>query len=83
MFVHYPAEAIQMFENKSPQLYLFSCMSFLTGTTKKEQIFVQYIIKRYLAEYEKRGNIRPTIDLILREYNELKKDIGAYKNKKM
>lgn len=36
-----------------------------------------------LQDYEKRGNIRPTIDLILREYNELKKDIGAYKNKKM
>ncbi|MBI5002698.1 Fic family protein [Candidatus Woesearchaeota archaeon] len=32
-----------------------------------------------LQDYEKRGNIRPTIDLILKEYNELKKNIGAYR----
>ncbi|MEK6920268.1 MAG: Fic family protein [Nanoarchaeota archaeon] len=43
--------------------------------TKKEQIFVQYIIRRYLVEYEKRGNIRPTIDLLLKEYKELRKNI--------
>ncbi len=36
-----------------------------------------------LQDYEKRGNIRPTIDLILKEYSALKKDIGAYKNAKM
>ncbi|MBI5072652.1 Fic family protein [Candidatus Woesearchaeota archaeon] len=32
-----------------------------------------------LQEYEKKGNIRPTIDLILKEYKSLQKQIGAYK----
>ncbi len=36
-----------------------------------------------LQEYQKKGNIRPTINLILKEYKNLKKDIGAYKNKKV
>lgn len=31
-----------------------------------------------LQDYEKRGNIRPTIDLIFKEYKTLQKQIGAY-----
>ena len=36
-----------------------------------------------LQEYENNGNIRPTINLILKEYKLLKNQLGDYKNKKM
>ena len=36
-----------------------------------------------LQDYEKRGNIRTTIDLLLKEYKELQKNVGAYKKGKM
>lgn len=36
-----------------------------------------------LQEYQKKGDIKPTIYLILKEYKNLKRDLGAYKNKKM
>lgn len=32
-----------------------------------------------LQEYQKKGNIRPTVQLILKEYKNLKKELGAYK----
>lgn len=35
-----------------------------------------------LQDYQKRRNIRPTINLMLREYKELQKDLGAYKKGK-
>jgi len=34
-----------------------------------------------LQEYEKKGNIRPTLELILKEYKLLKKELGAYKKR--
>lgn len=46
------------------------------GLTNRAQYYAA------LQDYQKRGNIRPTIELILKEYKELKR-IGAYKNKKM
>ena len=36
-----------------------------------------------LQEYQKKGNIRQTLNLIIKEYKLLKKELGAYKNKKM
>jgi len=36
-----------------------------------------------LHEYQKNGNIKPTLILILKEYKLLKKELGAYKKKKM
>ncbi len=36
-----------------------------------------------LLEYQKKGNIRPTINLILKEYKTMKKELGVYKNTKM
>lgn len=32
-----------------------------------------------LQEYQKKGNIRPTLDLILKQYKILKKELGVYK----
>lgn len=34
-----------------------------------------------LREYQENGNVRPSIDLILKEYKELKKTLGNYKRK--
>ena len=36
-----------------------------------------------LQEYQKRRGIRPTLDLVLKEYKSLKKELGGYKKKKM
>lgn len=36
-----------------------------------------------LQAYQNEGEIRPTLDLILKEYQILKKELGAYKKKKM
>ena len=36
-----------------------------------------------LQAYQNEGDIRPTLDLILKEYKILKKELGAYKKKKM
>ncbi len=36
-----------------------------------------------LQEYQNNGNIRLTLDLIIKEYKILNKQLGAYKNKKM
>ncbi len=57
MFVHYPAEAIQMFENKSPQLYIINeqthkaiLISF--GSKKEQQQIINHIIinkEKYLS----------------------------------
>ena len=33
-----------------------------------------------IMDYQKKGDIRPTIDLILNEYKYLNKRLGAYKN---
>ena len=35
-----------------------------------------------LQEYQKNRNVRPTIDLMLKEYKKLRKDLGDYKKKK-
>jgi len=32
-----------------------------------------------LQEYQRKGNIKPTITLILKEYNNLKKELGDHK----
>ncbi|MBS3174904.1 Fic family protein [Candidatus Woesearchaeota archaeon] len=36
-----------------------------------------------LQEYQNKGNVRSTLDLILKEYKILKKELGDYKRKKM
>lgn len=36
-----------------------------------------------LQEYQKKGDIRSTLDLIVKEYKSLRKELGAYKKKKM
>lgn len=36
-----------------------------------------------LQEYEKNHNLKPTIELYMKEYTSLKKQLGDYKNKKM
>ena len=36
-----------------------------------------------LQEYQNKGNIRPTLDLIMKEYKTLEKELGAYKKKRM
>ena len=36
-----------------------------------------------LQEYQKKGNIRQTLNLIIKECKMLKKELGAYKKKKM
>jgi len=36
-----------------------------------------------LEEYQNKGNIRPTLDLIIKEYKNMKKELGDYNKKKM
>jgi Fic family protein len=36
-----------------------------------------------LQEYQKKGNLKPTIDLLIKEYKKLKKTLGDHKKKKM
>ncbi len=36
-----------------------------------------------LQAYQNKGDIRPTLDLIIKEYKNLKKQLGAYKKKNM
>jgi Fic family protein len=36
-----------------------------------------------LQEYEKNHNLKPTIELYMKEYDSLKKQLGDYKQKKM
>ena len=36
-----------------------------------------------LQEYQKKGNLKPTIDLLIKEYKKLRKVLGDHKNKKV
>jgi len=36
-----------------------------------------------LQEYQKKGNLKPTIDLLIKEYKKLKKVLGDHRNKKV